>query len=373
MSVIIKKVSDNKDLKRFIKFPFDLYAGNKYWVPPLFYDEMNNLKVDKNPAHEFCEAAYWLAYKDGKIAGKISGIINKRYNEKIGKNTARFSRFDFIDDEEVSSALIETVEKWARNKSAVEIHGPLGFTDMDPEGMLIDGFDELATIAAIYNYPYYRNHIEKLGYQKDVDWIEYELYPTKKIPEKIERIAAIVEERYKLKILKIKKAKELLPYAHEIFAVLNAAYKDIYGFVTLTDKQIDLYVKQYFGFIKPDFVPVIVNEQNKVVAFGITMPSLSLAFQKCRGRLFPFGLIYILRAMKKNSCADLYLTGVHPDYQDKGVNAMLICQMNKTFRKYNITKVESNPELESNSKIQAQWRFYENRQHKRRRCFKKDL
>ena len=373
MSVIIKEVQNRKELKQFIKFPFKLYSENKYWIPPLYIEEMNNLRADKNPAYDFCEAAYWLAYKDKKIAGRISGIINKRYNEKIGKNTARFSRFDFIDDDEVSSALIDTVEKWARSKGALELQGPLGFTDMDPEGMLIEGFEELGTIATIYNYPYYRSHIEKFGYKKEIDWIEYELYPTPTIPEKIERIAAIVEERYKLKILKVKKAKEFLPYAHEIFAVLNAAYEDIYGFVQLTDKQIDLYVKQYFGFIKPDYVPVIVNEQNQVVAFGITMPSLSKAFQKCKGRLLPFGIFHILRAMKKNDHADLYLTGVRPDYQNKGVNAMLICETNKTFRKYNITKVESNPELESNAKVQAQWRFYESRQHKRRRCFTKTL
>lgn len=373
MSVIIKEIQNKKDLKKFIKFPFKLYSGNKFWVPPLIFEEVNNLSENKNPAYEFCDAAYWLAYKDGKIAGRISGIINKRYNEKTGKNTARFSQLDFIDDYEVSSALIETVERWAKNNGAVEIHGPLGFTDMDPEGMLIEGFEELGTIAAIYNYPYYPNHIEKSGYQKDIDWIEYELYPTKDIPEKIERIAAIVKERYKLNILKVKKAKDILPYAHEIFEVLNAAYEDIFGFVSLTDKQIDLYIKQYFGFIIPDYVPIILNEQNQVVAFGITMPSLSRAFQKCKGRLFPFGFIHIFKAMKKNKYADLYLTGVRPDYQDKGVNAMLICEMNKVFSKYNITKVESNPEMESNAKVQAQWRFYQSRQHKRRRCYLKPL
>ncbi|MBU1097457.1 MAG: hypothetical protein CVV23_07745 [Ignavibacteriae bacterium HGW-Ignavibacteriae-2] len=373
MSLVIKEVQNKKDFKKFIMFPFKLYSGNKFWIPPLIYEERNNLREDKNPAYEFCEAANWLVYKDGKIAGRISGIINKRYNEKTGKNIARFSRFDFIDDYDVSAALIETVEKWAKSKSAVEIQGPLGFTDMDPEGMLIEGFEELGTIATIYNYPYYPDHIKKLGYQKDTDWLEYQLFPTKSIPEKIERIAAIVKERNGLKILKVKKAKDLLPYAHEIFEVLNAAYKDIFGFVSLTEKQIDLYIKQYFGFIIPDYVPVILNEQNQVVAFAITMPSLSKAFQKCRGRIFPFGFIHILRSMKKTNNADLYLIGVRPDYQDKGVNAIIICEINKVFSKYNITTVESNPELESNAKIHAQWRFYESRQHKRRRCFIKSL
>lgn len=373
MSLEIREVGTRADLKKFITFPFRLYTQNKFWVPPLLMDEKNNLNRGKNPAFDFCEAKYWLAFKNGNLAGRIAGIINHRYNEKVGKKTARFSYLDFIDDEEVSTKLFKTVESWAKDNGAEFIHGPLGFTDMDPEGMLIEGFDELGTIATIYNHPYYQNHIEQLGYEKEIDWIEYELYPTKDIPEKIERIANTVLERYKLRVLKVKKAKELLPYAHQIFEVLNSAYENIHGFVSLTEKQIDLYVKQYFGFIKPDFVPVIVNEENQVVAFGISMPSLSKAFQKIRGRLFPFGFLEILKAIKNNSRADLYLTGVRPDYQDKGVNAVLICEMNKTYRKHKIAVVESNPELESNSKVQAQWRLYERRQHKRRRCYVKQL
>lgn len=373
MGVVVREVSGKSDLKKFIRFPFDLYAQSKYWIPPLFMDESNNLDKEKNPAFDFCEAVYWLAFKNGKVAGRIAGIINNRYNEKVGKNTARFSYLDFIDDLEVSAELFKTAEAWALAKGAVSIHGPLGFTDMDPEGMLIEGFEELGTIATIYNHSYYQKHIEALGYEKEIDWIEYELYPTSDIPEKIERIAKTVLERYKLRVLKVKKSKELLPYAHQIFEVLNLAYNDIHGFVSLTEKQINLYVKQYFGFIKPDFVPVIINDENKVVGFGISMPSLSKAFQKIRGRLLPFGFFYILNAMRKNDRADLYLTGVRPDYQDKGVNAILISEMNKTYRKYKITAVESNPELETNSKVQAQWRLYGRRQHKRRRCYIKDL
>lgn len=373
MGVVIKEVTNKRDLKRFIKFPFDIYSKNKYWIPPLLIDEVKNLSKEKNPAFDFCEAKYWLAYKNEKLSGRIAGIINNRYNEKVGKKTARFSYFDFIDDDEVSCKLLQTVEDWAQQKGIQSIHGPLGFTDMDPEGMLIEGFEELGTIATIYNHPYYQTHIEKHGFVKEIDWVEFELYPTKDIPEKIERIAETVLKRYNLRVLKVKKAKELLPYAHQIFEVLNLAYKNIHGFVSLTERQIDLYVKQYFGFIKPDFVPVIVNEENQVVAFGISMPSLSKAFQKIRGRLLPFGFIHVLKAMKNNNRADLYLTGVRPDYQDKGVNAILICEANKTYRKHNITVVESNPELESNSKVQAQWRLYGRRQHKRRRCYIKQL
>ncbi len=373
MSVLIKEVVEKGDLKKFIKFPFKLYAGNKYWVPPLFMDEFNNFRKDKNPAFDFCEAKYWLAYKDGKLAGRIAAIINNSFNQKVNRNLVRFGYIDFVDDEEVSAELIKTVEKWAKEKNAEAVHGPLGFTDMDPEGMLVEGFDELGTIATIYNYPYYSNHIEKLGYTKDNDWIEFLLNPTNEIPEKIERISEVVKQRYKLRLLKAKSSKDFLPYAHEIFDVLNSAYSNIYGFVPLTSKQIDLYVKQYFGFIKPEFVPVVLDENNKVIAFGITMPSMSRAFQKAKGRILPFGIIHILRAMNKTDRADLYLTGVRPDYQDKGVNAILICHMNKVFAKYKIRVVESNPEMETNSKVQAQWRFYGKRQHRRRRCYIKEL
>lgn len=373
MSIQIKEVVTKQDLKQFIKFPFNLYSKNKYWIPPLIGEEQKNFSKEKNPAFEFCESCLWIAQSDHKVVGRIAGIINKRYNEKVGKNVARFGYVDFIDDEEVSSKLFSTAESWARAKGCTSIHGPLGFTDMDPEGMLVEGFEEYGTIATIYNFPYYPMHAEKHGYQKDIDWIEYELLTPKSIPDKVEKLAQAVAERYNLKVLEVKNQKQLLPYAHEIFHVLNSAYENIYGFVQLTEKQIDLYVKQYFGFIKPGFVPVILNNKNEVVGFGITMPSLSLAFQKAKGRLFPFGFIHLLRAVKKNDRADLYLTGVRPDYQDKGVNAMLMYEVTKVFINQKIIWVESNPELETNMKVRAQWRFYEGRQHKRRRCYIKNL
>lgn len=373
MSIQIKEVVTKQDLKQFIKFPFNLYSKNKYWIPPLIGEEQKNFSKEKNPAFEFCESCLWIAQSDHKVVGRIAGIINKRYNEKVGKNVARFGYVDFIDNEEVSSKLFSTAESWARAKGCTSIHGPLGFTDMDPEGMLVEGFEEYGTIATIYNFPYYPMHAEKHGYQKDIDWIEYELLTPKSIPDKVEKLAQAVAERYNLKVLEVKNQKQLLPYAHEIFHVLNSAYENIYGFVQLTEKQIDLYVKQYFGFIKPGFVPVILNNKNEVVGFGITMPSLSLAFQKAKGRLFPFGFIHLLRAVKKNDRADLYLTGVRPDYQDKGVNAMLMYEVTKVFINQKIIWVESNPELETNMKVRAQWRFYEGRQHKRRRCYIKNL
>ncbi len=373
MDIEIKEVRTLRELKQFVTFQYRLYRNNKYWVPPLRADELLSLRRDKNPAFEFCEANYWLAYKNGTIVGRIAGIINKRYNEKWNQKAARFGWFDFIDDSEVSSGLLHAVEDWARTRGMSHIHGPLGFTDMDGEGTLVEGFEEVSTLGAIYNFSYYPKYIERLGYTKDIDWIEFEVTMHPEIPEKVSRLAEIALARNNLTVLKVKKAKEMLPYAKEIFHVLNAAYKDLYGFVELSDRQIDMYVKQYFGFIIPEYVPVVLDSHNKVAAFGIAMPSLSRAFQRCNGRLFPFGFIHVLRAMKNNKKVDLYLTAVRPDLQNKGVNAILIHESNKVFTKNKIEKVETNRELEGNAKVQAQWRFYESRQHKRRRCYKKEL
>lgn len=375
MSIILKEVNTRSELKQFIQFQFSLYKNNKYWVPPLIFDELKTLRKDKNPAFDFCEAKYWLAYKDDKIVGRIAGIINHKYNEKWNQKSARFGWIDFIDDEQVLQKLIEHVINWAKEKGMNKIHGPLGFTDLDGEGMLIEGFDELSTFGSIYNHPYYKKHIEKLGFEKDADWIEFTVNfdPTVAGPEKVSRIANAVAERNHLRILRVKKAKEMLPYAREIFYLINEAYKNLFGFVELTDKQIDMYVKAYFGFIKPDYVPIILDTNNKVAAFGITMPSLSIAVQKSKGKLFPFGFIHILKAMKNNPDVDLYLTAVRPELQNKGVNAMLINEMHNVFVRNKIQRVETNRELEENSKIQAQWRFFENRLHKRRRCYKKSI
>ena len=373
MEVILKEVTTPRELKQFVAFQYRLYRNNTYWVPPLRSDEFHSLRKDKNPAFEFCEAKYWLAFKDGHVAGRIAGIINKKYNEKWNARAARFGWFDFIDDMEVASRLLQAVENWAAMNGMNCVHGPLGFTDMDGEGTLIKGFEEMSTFGALYNYPYYPGHIEKSGYLKDIDWIEYTVTMRSGIPEKIQRIAEIALERYNLKILKVRKAKELLPYAREIFHVLNSAYKDLYGFVELSERQIDMYVKQYFGFILPEYVPVVLDSENNVVAFGIAMPSLSTALQRCKGRLFPFGFIHVIRALKKNRNVDLYLTAVRPDAQNKGVNAILMYEMNKVFVKNKIERVETNRELEGNTKVQAQWKFFDARQNKSRRCYKKEL
>ena len=373
MAIELREVNTLSELKQFVSFQYSLYRDNTFWVPPLRSDEMHSLRKDKNPAFDFCEAKYWMAYKDGKIVGRIAGIINKKYNEKWNERAARFGWFDFVDDPEVSLALLQDVEHWATTNGMTRVHGPLGFTDMDGEGTLVEGFEEMSTLGAIYNFPYYPKHIERAGYLKDSDWVEFEVTMGPGIPEKVERLAHIALERNKLTVLKADKAKDILPYARDIFHVLNEAYKNLYGFVELSDKQIDMYVKQYFGFIRAEYVPVVLDAHDKVVAFGIAMPSLSRALQKCNGHLFPFGFVRILQAMKSNKRVDLYLTAVRPDMQNKGVNAILIHETNKAFIKNKIEKVETNRELEENAKVQAQWRFYETRQHKRRRCYKKEL
>lgn len=373
MSLILEEVSSKKQLKKFIAFPYDLYKGNKYFIPPLRFDEMKTLNKKVNPAFEFCDSKYWLVYKDDRVVGRVAGIINSKFNDKFNKKEARFGWIDFEDDLDVSSMLLDSVEKWAVEKGMTSIHGPLGFTDMDGEGMLIEGYEEESTLGSIYNYPYYKNHIENLGYEKDTDWIEFNVKILRDTPEKIARIAEIALHRNKLHVPVFKKSKDMLPYAKAIFHLINETYKDLFGFVELTEKQIDFYVKQYFDFIRPEYLPIVLDENNKLAAFGITMPSLNKALKKINGNLFPFGFIYILREMKKSRTLDLYLTAVRMDLQNKGVNAVLIDQINKVCIKNGIHSVETNRELESNEKIQAQWKLYDARQHKRRRCYKKLL
>ena len=373
MEIQVKEVIDQKELKAFIKFPFDIYRGNNYWVPTLMFDELNTLRRDKNPAFEHCEARYWLAYDADHIVGRIAAILNHKHIEKWGQPYMRFGWIDFIDDARVSAALMGQVETWAKQSGMQAVHGPLGFTDLDREGMLVEGFDELSTLATIYNHPYYRDHLEKLGYVKDTDWMEYEITVPPEPNETIARIADLALRRNKLHLLELRNKKELLLYTKQLFGLLDDEYKHLYGTVPLSEKQIKAYTDQYFGFVTPDFVPMVMDQNNRMVAFGIVMPSLSRALQKSRGNLFPFGFISLLRALKKNDRADLYLVAVRSEYQGKGVNAILMNKMHFVFNKLGISKVESNPELETNSNVQGQWKYYEKRQHKRRRVFIKHL
>jgi GNAT superfamily N-acetyltransferase len=289
------------------------------------------------------------------------------------KQSCRFGWIDFIDDMAVSKALLATVENWAKSKGMNELHGPLGFTDLDPEGMLIEGFYELSNIATIYNYPYYPIHLERLGYVKDIDWKEYEIKIPEMIPEKIQRIADIVQKKHHLTVVHATNIKKIKHYAVAIFELLNIAYKDLYGFVPLTRRQIDSYIKQYINMANPKLISLILDSNDQVAAFGLTFPSLSRAFQKAKGKLFPFGLYHILHALKHEKTVDLYLMAVRPEFQDKGVNALLFRELIQNYIDNKFEKAESNPELESNNRVQAQWKYFEHRQHKRRRCFIKHL
>lgn len=373
MSLEIREIKSKKDLKKFISFPYGLYKNHKYYIPPLRMDEMDTLRPDKNPAYDFCDTRLIMALRDGKPVGRIAGIINRLFIDKWNQKHARFGWLDFIDDEEVADSLIGDIETWARGMGMTSLVGPLGFTDMDKEGMLIEGFEELGTMATYYNYPYYPRHMERLGYKKEADWVEYKVTIPKVMPEKVEKLAAIVAKRYKLQVLSDRTPKQLRPMAHEMFTLLNEAYTDLFGFVSLTDKQIELYTKQYIPYIKKGFLPVILAEDGKMVGFAVSMPSLSKALQKSNGRLFPMGIFHLLRAMSKNDLADLYLIAVRPDYQGKGLNAILMNEIFKAFTKHKIKWTESNVELEENVKIRSQWDYFESRQHKRRRCFIKSL
>lgn len=373
MNIVIKEVTNKKQLNSFIEFPCQLYKNHQYYVPPLHFDEEGTLIKKKNPAFDYCEARYWLAYKDDKVVGRIAAILNRAYIEKWKHNYMRFGWIDFEDDPEIPKALLAEVEQWAKEKGMDAVHGPLGFTDLDHEGMLVEGFDQLGTLATIYNYPYYPEYIAALGYKKDADWVEYKIKVPTTIPEKLAKMAAIVEKRLNLTLVKAKKPKDILPYAAELFELVNSAYSHLYGVVPLTEKQIKNYTKQYFSFIKTEFVPLILDSKGKLIAFGVTMPSLSIALQKAKGSLLPFGFLHILKALKKNNLADLYLVAIDKEYQGKGVNAIIMHEVNKTFIKYGIEYAESNPELEPNIKVQSMWDDFDAIQHKRRRCFIKHL
>jgi len=371
MDIYIKKVSANSDMRKFRDFPYELYKGNKFWCPPMRRSEKKTLSPKKNPAFEFCEAEYWLAWKSKKLVGRIAGIINHKANERWNEKLVRFGWIDFIDDPEVSRLLIVTVMEWGRSKGMTAIHGPLGFSIMDNEGMLIKGFNELGTMGSIYNYPYYPVHMEKLGFQKSVDWIQFEM-EIMPIPEKVERTAHLIKEKYNILPLKFKKAKELMPYTDRMWNLLNLSFKDLYGFTNLTQKQIDVYTKQYFPYINPDYVCFLVNDKDELVGFGISFPSLTRALQKCNGRLFPIGFIHLLSALKKKDIIDMDMNGVHPDYQGKGIVAIYHLEIHKGYIRNNVKKLVTNPQLDGNAASQM-WKMYKARQHIARRCWIKQL
>ncbi|MDM8231948.1 N-acetyltransferase [Phocaeicola barnesiae] len=374
MAIRIKKVSNKKELKTFIRFNYELYKDNAYSVPDLYDDMLNTFSPQKNAAFEFCEADYFLAYKDNKVVGRVAAIINRRANETWNKKEVRFGWIDFIDDLEVSKALLDTVEKWGKERGMEAMVGPLGFTDMDAEGMLVEGFDQLGTMATIYNYPYYPEHMQRLGLEKEADWVEFKLTVPDKLPEKFVRISEIILQKYKLKIKKLNR-KELKEknYGQRIFDLINEAYAPLYGYSQMTQRQINQYIKMYLPLIDLRMVSLVEDEAGELVAVGISMPSLSEALQKAKGKMLPFGWFHLLKALfiKKPKVLDLLLVGVKPEYQSKGVNALLFYDLVPVYQQMGFEYGESNPELELNKKVQAQWSAFESVQHKRRRAFKK--
>ena len=375
MAITIKKVTTSKELKTFIRFNYEMYKENPYSVPDLYDDMLNTFSRDKNAAFEFCEADYFLAYKDGKPVGRVAAIMNNRANETWNKKEVRFGWIDFIDDAEVSDALLKTVEAWGKERGATEIVGPLGFTDFDAEGMLVEGFDQLSTMSTIYNYPYYPEHMAKHGYEKDADWVEFKIYIPDAIPDKHKRISEIIMRKYGLKIVKCT-SKDIKKYGQAIFDLMNEAYSQLYGYSALSPRQIKQYIKMFLPILDLRMVTLVVDSEDQVIAAGISMPSLSEALQKAKGRLLPFGWYHLLKVIflkKYPKVLDLLLVAVKPEYQNKGVNALLFYDLIPVYQKIGFEYAESNPELELNDKVQAQWEYFKTEQHKRRRCFKKNI
>ena len=363
------------NLRKYVKFGIKLYKGNDFYVPPLVVDEIATLSPKKNPAFEHCEAQSFLAYRRGKIVGRITAIINHLVNEKTGKKEMRFGWLDYHYGEDIADALFKAVEDWGRERGCTSIVGPMGFSDMDHEGMLVEGFDEMGTMATIYNYPYYRDDMFRMGYVKDVDWVEYRMKVPDAIPEKYLRIADIVRRKYKLRNIKFTSRKKIKEqYGQALFELINEAYKDLYGYSQLSPKQIEYYINEYLGIIRLEDVSVVVDENDELVAVGISMPSLSKALRRARGRFLPLGWYHLLRAIRGHSdVVDLLLVAVKPEYQNKGVNALLFTDLIPGYIANGYKYAESNLELEGNERVQKQWEYFERRQHRRRRAWRKEL
>lgn len=376
MTIIIKKVRSKDELRKFIQFSIDLYEGNEYFVPPLIYDERATLERSRNPAFDHCDACYFLAYRNDEIVGRIGAIINHKSNEIWKERGARFGFVDFIDDDEVVDSLFGAAESWARSRGMDKIRGPLGFTDLDHEGMLVEGYDRIGTFSTLYNYPYYIDQMERMGYVKDQDWVEFLITIPKETPERFRRAAEVVKRRFGLDVKHLESKKEIMPYARDIFILINRAYKDLYGYVELSDRQIDYYVDMYIPMLRLEFLTLVIRqEDNKLVGVGIGLPSIAKALQKAGGKFVPTGWYHLYNALKGkgNKVLDLLMVAVDPEYQGKGVNALLFNEFISSCHQMGLEFAESNPELELNNKVQSMWNGWEVDQHKRRRAFIKNL
>ena len=375
--VEIKEVTTKADLGLFVQFYYDLYRGNDCAVPFLYSEEMATLRSDKNPSFECCESKYFLAYKDGKIAGRVAAIINRRANERWNCHQVRFGWFDFIDDIDVSTALLKAVEDWGIEKGMNEIAGPLGFIDTDREGMLVEGFDQLSTMYINYNYPYYPQHMERMeGFLKDNDYLEMKVKVPEVVPEKFAKLTEMVKKRYGLRVHKFTR-RELIEqnYGRRVFQLLNATYKDLYGFSQLSETQVDKLVNDYIKIADLNLVTAIMDG-DKMVGFGITFPSFSRALQKTRdGRFLPFGWWHLLKILKwhKTPIVDLLLIGVLPEYRSKGANALIFDDLIRQFQAYGFEWAETGPQMETNEGVLSHWQYLESINHRRHRCYRKKL
>jgi GNAT superfamily N-acetyltransferase len=373
MSAVIKQVKTKSELNSFIMLPYDLYRDDPFWIPPLISQDKAQFETDKNPAYRYCDTGFFLALRDGKTVGRIAAIVNRRYIEKVERDCGRFGWFECEDDRETADALFSTAENWLAAKGMTEISGPMGFTDNDMTGFLVEGFEELPTIAGSYNPPWYNDLITSRGYDKEVDYVEYKITVPKAFPEKVERLAALIKKRSSVKVFNEKSTKPLgKVWGHQIFDVLNESYEKLYGTTLLDEREIDYYINTYLGHVDPEFIKLAVDG-DRLVGFIIAMPNLSRSFQKAKGRLFPFGFIHILREMKKSRTLDFYLAGIRPAYQGKGVDVLLAYEMGMSAFKRKMEFAESNHELEDNKKIRAMWKFYEKRLHRRIRVYHRSL
>ncbi|MCI0470708.1 MAG: hypothetical protein L0Y73_03520 [Candidatus Aminicenantes bacterium] len=376
MPVDVRVVETKKDLKRFVKLPFMVFRDNPYWVPQLIKEDLEIFNRKKNPAYNSAETKLFLAYKNGKPVGRIAGILSHAANRKYKTKNLRFGWFDTIEDYEVADSLFNAVENWGKELGLATITGPHGFTDLDPEGMLVEGFDQLPTIAVYYNHPYYPVFTDRYGFKKEVDYLEFKAVPPneKTMPDKLLRIGEKIKERSSIKILKFKSKKELKPVIGKVFKLIDEAFEEIYGSVPITEQQMSYYVKKFFPMVDKDLLQVAVNDKGEPVGFMLALPSLSKGFQKAKGRLFPFGWYHILKAVKgKNDVVDFYLAGIKKKYRGLGIDLLMVLETTKETMRRKIATVESNPELENNQKIQAQWKYFNTTNHKRRRIYKKEI
>ena len=370
--IVIKEVKTRKDLRNFVRVPYGIFKGCNEYVPPLEFDEMNTLDRDKNPVFDFCDARYFIAYDDDLPVGRIATIINHAYNKKTNQKYLRIGWFDFPDNQAVSKALFDIALEVARENGLNKIHGPLGFTDFDKQGLLVKGHKEKSTIISLYNHPYYAEHFEKLGLKKDVDWVEMR-FSVEKVPEKLEKFAEIVKTRYNVKILDIKNKKHLKEIAYKIFEIWNEEFSILYGYVPVEGRLLDNYIDQYFGYIDPKYVAVLADSEDNPIGFGISVPSLSDAFIKAKGKLLPLGFIHILNAMKHPEIMDLYTIGVTGKYQKKGVVSLILVHTLNKYIENGIHTALASAMLEENKNVLSLWKFFEGEEYKRRRCYVYEL